>query len=265
MIIELGKYAVKVEVVAESEETSRHSGKQLRILDVRFPVRGKSANDEVLDLISGARGNGITSASDDGSKSSWKVVNSSYSYQDGSPVFWHTLTLKEMEDLKVEYLLLDSLRLEPYYYMEEFDEDRLVVAAKVKVTEEQHKTLASLHTATEALTLLRPGVTEESTQVSLVADNWSRQDEFYKHYLRLEEKRSPESKRPFPVLAHVGASIDESAISSATINALIRVLIEKGVLSPEETEKVIAEGKKSASEVHYQFYQVDDIDAFDVH
>jgi hypothetical protein len=269
--IKIGEHIVDVQIDEQLEFTSKYTGLTLEKLKVEFRVRGKSLNDEVLDLLESAKRKGIDSVDEEGNIiNKWKIGNSSWSFTEGNPIFTHTLELQEIEDIKIEILKVGNLELKPYLYKEEIykevdGEEKLKIQAKVAVTEEEHNELKKIWKSKESFQVVRIGINEEPQNMEIEVDGWSKFNESYKHYLSLSEKKENEdneTKSPFPILGWVGATTDQTATNIEIIDGLFKILEQKGLLSSEEISQIRTSAEERQLDRKYELHRFEDIDKF---
>jgi hypothetical protein len=189
-------------------EASRHTGRNLRHLEVELVVDGDEAERQVrlaLDEASSVPASLVTDAGE--ADGTWTVGETSSSYRDGLPVFHHVLELQEREDLKARALQLANLTLEPYAYEEQFDGDALVVTARVTIDRGQQDTLLSQDHDERYFPVIRVGLSEEPRMMRLGRCLWSREQRVIRQEIVLVDRAYDDDS------GHVRHGFDEPSLS----------------------------------------------------
>lgn len=114
---------VNAAIIDEQRETSPHTGRPLRRMEVQFRTGSEQERAHVSSALSGGK---VTGTSDDGA--SFKVASHSHSYQQGSDVTTFTVTVEELENLSCDAVVLDeALELVPERYAEQHRDGAIVV------------------------------------------------------------------------------------------------------------------------------------------
>jgi hypothetical protein len=112
------EYDVPVEELAS--EASPHSGRQLRRVNISLRVSAEKSEDINRELLAARE----PEQAIPGDRTKWRVMDPSYSYQEGAAVHHHRAELREVEEPpKTERVEMLGLSLRPRKYLEEFDEE----------------------------------------------------------------------------------------------------------------------------------------------
>jgi hypothetical protein len=172
-----------------------------------------------------------------------------------------------MEELKIEMLQVGNLELKPYFYEEEIDlDDKLIIRAKVAITEEEHNQLKELWKSNNPQHVVRKGISNEPKQMIIDADNWSSHDDMYKHLILLSEKKESGdkiTKRRLPTLAWISSTTDQSSANRELIDGLFTILEQKGFLSSEEVSQIRSRAEERRLDRKYELHKFEDIDEYE--
>jgi hypothetical protein len=158
------------EIISESTFHSKHTGRELKCIEVRLVEKGKQAHEKLLGILKAGRDKGIDSTDGKGKVlNKWKVKTSSYSYSEGGydSDYFHSIELEEMEELAVTSLKVGGLDLHPYSYKEKFDEDALIIEAKVLLSKSQYSDLKEIMKKRATSQLLDRGLTRNRERCDL--------------------------------------------------------------------------------------------------
>jgi hypothetical protein len=253
---------VHVEVMDESTFPSRHTGAVLKRLRVQTAIGGQHNNEQFLSLINEAKTEGVTSVDKDGDVTGkWKIGNTSWTYTQGTPTYYHTLEIEEVEELNLDYLVLGDLTIEPHAYEERFYMDHLTIDAKALLTEDQDVALRPLLEGRDYFQVVRYGINEQPIEMRFGMCYWSKHDEGIKHQLHLvaEEAEGTQgpSRQAFLWLRSVR---DRAAENKGSIDALLDTLADKDVLTTEEVEQIRTDAIERHQDIVHEFFRVEDVD-----
>lgn len=263
MYLDMGGSKARVQIVEDASFSSKHTGASLKRRKVETAIKGQQNNQEFLASINQARTEGITSIDDDGNVVGiWKLANNSWRYTEGSPIYYHTLEIEETEELKIDRLVLGEITVRPYAYEESFSDDTLTVEAKALLTEDQRAELRALLKEADYFPVVRYGINDEPMEMRFGPTYWSEHDEGIKHELLLFEKKADEaSPRLASVFRWMIPMRHQVAENAETAELLLSALVNKGVLTEEEVEKIRADTAERRWNSQYKFYQVEDVDS----
>lgn len=260
MILDFGEARINVQIDDASLLTSRHSGATLSRLLVSFRVRGRAANESTLELIGQAQKAGVTSLDENGEvEKRWKIGNTSWSYQEGQPIYRHSLQLEETEELKATALVIDDLTAVPYEYEESFHGDDLGIEAKVAVTEQDHLLLKEMLRSRNNVQVTRHGISDQPREMQLGLCYWSKHDSEYRYSLYIgdvSERDSPLASA-FAWMRPLRRLVAQNAL---TLRSLTSVLVAKGILAEDEVPSVSDEVTDDMWDILFEFFRVDDVD-----
>jgi len=262
MLLDFDGTHVRVHVNREDSKISKHTGSTLSIVEVQATLRGQRENQEFLLLIDSAKVESIASIDENGSAlKKWKVANNSWSYQDNNPVYFHTVQLEEVEEIRLESLTMGSLDVRPYKYEERFDGDALRIEARVLLSQAEHLALKAMQKSGDPFQVIRHGINEEPKQMGFGISYWSRHNEGFKHELMLiEEKAEEVPSRLGMALQWMRPMRNQVASNKVAIDALLNTLKEKGVLTADEATHIQTEAVERMWDSQYEFFRVEDVD-----
>lgn len=109
MDIILAGYEIPVDILEKSNCISQHTGLELERIKVNANIEGEEINEKIIDYLGTAREEGINSKEGQITRK-WKLGNYSTSYSDKECVNY-SLELEEIEEIKLDRLILDDLEL----------------------------------------------------------------------------------------------------------------------------------------------------------
>lgn len=253
------------EIISESTFHSKHTGRELKCIQVRLVEKEKRVHEKLLEILKAGREECIDSTDGKGKVlNKWKVKNNSYSYSEGSYAsnYHHSIELEEMEKLEVTSLKVGGLELHPYFYKEKFDEDALIIEAKVVLSKSQYSDFREIMKKTRYFPVIRHGITEEPREMRFGVTRWSEHEHGVKHEILLIDKSYDDLKRGFggffdPEMSHMQ---DMIAIDTEILEELISALTNKDLLSIEEVDNIRARASERTRDRKREFYRMKDID-----
>lgn len=265
MYLDFDGREVRVDVEDESTVRSRHTGTELRRVYVSVDTLDQKSHERLPGIIEKAIDNGINSTDGHGNVlNKWKIGNFQHSYIGRGPEteYHHHIELEEMEELKVESLVLDELQFFPYSYHEEFSGDDLIIEAKVLLSESQYTMLKELMKKKGYFPVVRHGISDETREMRFGVSLWSRHDDGIKHTLHLVEKSYDEDGELRRGIFQPEMSImqDFIACHDEIIQEMLTSLIRKGILESEEADALRKRASERVCDKKRDFYSVEDID-----
>lgn len=254
---------LRIRVEKESTFRSRHSGAELKRIEVSLVARGRQAHESLLEIIERAKEEGINSTDGQGNVlNRWRLRKNSHSHTVGEPEYYHSLELEGEEELKVDKLVLAGLTFQPYSYNEEFDGDALIIEAKVLLSEAQYDELTEFMKREGYFPVIRHGISDEPREMRFGATRWSKHQDGIKHELLLVEKSYDEAKtRPrFTFALELPRMREVIAEHAGVLGALLTTLVNKGLLEAEEADSIRGEASRRAWHRQRELYRVKDID-----
>lgn len=172
MKIILAGYEINVDPVERSKVKSQQTGHEIEHIKVNAIVSGEELNKKVIDYLEMTRDEGIDSLDGQITKK-WKLSNNSYSYSNDKKLVEYTLDLEEMEEIKLEKLIIDDLELIPYMYEERFSfSDSLSAKVRARLSETQLRKIKELDESSFAV--IRQGINQNPRQMQLILNGWSK-------------------------------------------------------------------------------------------
>lgn len=242
------EYTLEPEILNRETKESKHTGKQLEILNISFESNKEFEKPEFI-------------YSED---KKWKVINSSYSYTQGNTITTYNWKIEEIEELKIAKLIIDDLEFEPYLYYEEIEEtkgDALLVNAIIETTVEIWQNIKSSPSG-KFFSVIRQGISDEEKEMRFGRILWSKHEDTIKCGIVLVEKIYDEYANPFIGVSQPEKSnIKENLLkTSEKIDRLLSLLVDKGIITSQEQEiiETINKGEMDFS----IFNKVEDLDKF---
>ncbi len=256
---------IPAEIISESIFLSKHTGRELKYIQVSLVEKGKEANERLLETLNTGRDIGIDSTDGKGNVlSKWRMKNNSYNYSDDNHIsnYYHSIELEEMEDLKMTTLEIAGLILNPYYYDEKFDEDALIIEAKVKLSGPQFTELKEVMKKTDYFPVIRHGINEEPREMRFGSTSWSEEKDNIKHEILLVEKSYDNKDRKSKVLYEPQMSNIQTMLATDTeiLEELISTLTAKNLLSIEDVNQIRLKASDRLWERKREFDRMKDID-----
>ncbi len=148
-------------VAEASEAPSPQTGNPLRTLTIQFRAQKESIHEQALEQAHAHQNGGLFSLDDaDQPVLEWRVRDTSYSYVGSAPwgVNHHIWRIEQVERFACERLVIGTIELEPYDYVEEALEEGLVrLAARALISDADLTLLAAID---EPLDVTRVGVSD---------------------------------------------------------------------------------------------------------
>jgi len=197
----------------------------------------------------------------------WKIADSSFFVlgSEHNPEYYHVIEIEEVEELKVEKLMLNDLVLCPYFYEEEFDCDDLSIKARVLVTAEQDERIRSMMRDQDYLSVVRVGLCDQPREMRFSKTVlWSQHRDGIKYEIILVDRSYDERDRPLARLFQPQMSRMQEMVATQAeiIEEMMAILKDRGLLSGEEVERLKSRAEFKAIDRAREFYRVKDIDDF---
>lgn len=265
MYLDLGDKEIPAELTYESTLRSKHTGRELKCVQVRVAEKEKQAHERLLEFLRRGREEGINSTDGMGKVlSKWKVRNDSYSYSEGSydSNYYHSIELEEMERLEVTSLKIGGLELHPYSYKEKFDDEALIIEAKAMLSESQYSELKGIMKKMRYFPVIRHGIAEEAREMRFGSTKWSEHEHGVKHELLLIDKSYDDIKKGFKGFLDPEMFRMQDMIAEDTeiLDELVSTLTNKGLLSIEEVDHIRVRALERVWDRKREFYRMKDID-----
>ncbi len=256
--LKAGDLTITPELLEKGFYVSRSTEKRLGRLRVQFETGNDDEKQSVDDFISTRQPMETDSGTDTARR--WRIGEHFTSYSDNSPMTKFTWELLQIEDLKIEKLVIDGWELSPYKYSEEFDSKVLTIHARVELTEADE---GRLHKLPMYFQVVRKGINDEAREMRFGQMLWSKKenDDKYRVGLLLVDKALDEhGSRHGLFEPQFGNLVATAAAARLGVAGLIEKLVAKGVLSSEEAEVIRALDKDSLRKELRENDRVDDLD-----
>lgn len=256
----LARYEINFDVTERDSIISKHTGHELEHLHVNATIEDEDVNEEVTDYLDASREEGINSKEGQITRK-WKVINNSYSYRGNKEYVNYSLELEEMEEIKLDKLILDDLELTPYQYRENIDlYDSLSIEARVRLSDAQFEKFKCLNEKNFLLTVIRKGINETSKQMYLVPVGWSKDENGIKFQFDLYE---PEKKLSAMPLRPLWRAVDLIIKQDQIIEQLASLLIQKDIIKRIEYESIKARIPEENWDIKQKIYKEKDLDEWE--
>lgn len=227
MIFKWGDYTLDPEITNEQLKESKHTGNQLKILNISFESYQEIEKPELL-------------YSED---KQWKIVNSSYSYMSGNSIKTYNWTIEELEELKISKLIIDNMEFEPYLYNEEIEEgsgDALIITAVIEITGEMWQKINEIPDDSY-FPIIRQGISKEEREMRFGRFLWSENGDKIKCRVVLVEKIYDNYNNRLLAFSQPESSVIKFQIlkTSKKVDNLLSLLSDKGIITNEEKERVM--------------------------
>jgi hypothetical protein len=267
MILDFNGLKVRVQIEGEETKASKHTGLNITCLQVVTRIRGREVNEQFLERIGEAKTNFVSSVDEKGNiQKKWMIGNTSWSYQDGTPLYTHSIELEEVEDLRLERLEIGELVVRPYDYHETFEMDKLTIELKVSLSEDDHNLLVSMQKADGNYPVIRHGINDTPLHMRLsLPDYWSKHDNGFKHILTLDEVvEREESTSRSTVFLFLRSVLNSVAEQQLILDELLKELVARNTISAEDVARIRSMAHENIWEAKREFFRVNDIDELSI-
>ncbi len=255
----LAGYEIPVDILERSNSISKHTGHELEHIEVNATIEGEEVNEKVTDYLKTAKEEGVNSKEGQITKK-WKLTNNSYSYRDNKELVTYSLELEEMEEIKLNKLILNDLELIPYRYREDFDYDeRLSAEVRVLLSEVQFKKVKELGER-DSFTVIRVGINETPRQMYIMPSAWSRDEKGVKYQFALYDQKDINEVSPYRT---IWRAVDLVIEQDQLLEQLANLLIQKGALEKEEYEGIKTRIPKRNLDIELELYKEKDLDEWE--
>ncbi len=255
----LAGYEIPVDILERSIFISQHSGRELEHIKVNTTIEGEKANERIIDFLGAAKKEGLNSKEGQITKK-WKLTNNSYSYGDNKELVNYSMELEEMEEIKLDKLILDDLELIPYQYKEDFDsEEHLSAEVRVLLSEDQFKKVKELRER-DSFTVIRVGINETPRQMHLRPNGWSKDERGIKCQFSLYDPKDTNDLSPFRT---IWRAVNLVIKQEQLIEQLANLLVQKDILTKEEYESIKAGNPERNLDIEFELYQEKDLDEWE--
>lgn len=170
-----------------------------------------------------------------------------------------------------EALLIEDFELRPYSYDEERDEEgRLRISARVRLSESEGQRLRELLKTSwyadefRYVSVVRPGISDDPTEMRFGNPLWSEHEGFEKHELILMDRAYEGDKLgrwPNGPQTHNTTEILANAVEF--INEILALLMAKGLITQEEGKRITEKAYAQSWERLFKFWRVSDLDEYE--
>jgi hypothetical protein len=227
MLFMIGKHEVNAEVEKRQKIKSKHTGRTLEKLKIHFQVYNQKKVPETIFSKE--------------NRNQWIVKNSSYYYTEGNPVIRYILEIEEVEDLKIDYLELNGLSIEPQNYHEEINSskgDSLIIKVIVDLKLDAWKIIEELYHQKGYFKVIRSGISKEKKNMRFERIIWSQKDEVIKCALLLHEDIYDTFKSYSPLNPELESLKKDLIKNDNTLDFLVKLLHERNILNSEDMENM---------------------------
>ncbi|GAB4309742.1 MAG: hypothetical protein Kow0019_07090 [Methanobacteriaceae archaeon] len=243
-------HEVRAEVEKEEIFKSKHSELNLKKLKIHFQVYNPIKIPKIIQSVE--------------DKKSWKVISSSYYYTEGNPVVRYIFEIEEIEVLNIKQLIINKIKLDPYWYEEVIEEDRgdkLAIKANIIIKEKDLQEIKEWMSQDKYLNVVRSGISNKMKEMKLEKVLWSKDvNNTIKCHLTLIEKFDGDYKYPDSFSAefkNINKILSESV---NTMESLVELLASKKIISNSELENIKKNHKTSLNLIN--LYEVEDLDEY---
>ena len=240
-------YNLKTDVISQEVKKSEHTGNSLEILDISFKTSEKFNNPDFL-------------YSED---KKWKIASSSSSYTQGDSITRYNWTIEEVEELKIEKIVINDIMVEPYLYGESIEKssgNALEIQSAAEISKDTWQKIYDTDPG-EYFPVIRQGISEEEKQMRFGQILWSEYGDNIKCCFILIEKIYDDFNKPISFLDPQVPNIKTNLLETIKIvENLLNLLSDKAVITNEEKKLV-----KSVNEEEINvlaFNKVRDLDKF---
>jgi hypothetical protein len=251
-----GDLTITADAFEHGSHASLSTGHPLAVMRVRFDAHTPEDKRLVGDFIESGQPVELGSPA-----TRWRVGEHSSSYVDGSPLTTFIWELREVEELKIDHLLMADLEVKPYRYKEDFDQKGvLTIDCRVELSESDEKRLRNWPTY---FLVVRKGINDSAREMRFGMLLWSKKesDDKYRMSVILVDKAydKPPILRGFlePQFTNQARRV---AVSRLWLTALIDKLTSKGILTADEAEQIRTINEHDLKTEFNKLFSVDDLD-----
>lgn len=189
----------------------------------------------------------------------WQVSWNSYGEAGG--VHTYGLILREVEELSLEALLIDSMELHPYEYREQILGEGLTIWAKMVGTQADVTRINRLIRTRATFPVVRRGIQEEPRIMRLGVAEWSEYEDRIKFRLVLVDQEVDEGIRA--ELGRIQEQNNQAAIGyfANMVDRLTELLVDRGTITRQELDSIREAARAQPGVARHEFWHVADVDA----
>ncbi len=257
--LKLGEDVVPVQVRRVSTVRSRHTGRSLAEVQGVVSISRAEANERLTQTLRevGSRAVRAAAGTVQGVRE-WSVFWNAYSSSGTEHA--HTLILREVEELSLEALVVDSVELHPYEYREEFTGDELTISAKFVGSRAGVLRLRALLKTRETFQVVRQGISDEPREMRFGVAEWSEHGGQIRVRLVLVDTDAEAEEHPELLRVEEANTRASLAYHMNLTERLSELLIEKGISTPEEMETLRDAARDAPWPARREFWRVRDVD-----
>jgi hypothetical protein len=264
MDLVLDDITVQVSLNEVTESPSPFSGRLLKGYEAKFKVYEQGLSNRLNGYLK--NGSILSLVDDSGSTFRLELRQNSYSFQAGSNSgYSYSLLLDEVEELRIEKLVIGEIEFSPYSYKEQFENGAIIITAKVELNLDDIFKLKNLMVQRgEYFNVVRVGISDEAKEMRFGAMlEWAPAAEgAIRQSFILVEKAYDANVKPLSSID--GRRIDNlirESIRTKMLNALLVEKLKKAGLIDEndlvEMDKVYEECWRIE---RFSYYEQDSID-----
>jgi hypothetical protein len=254
MILNVAGYSLTADIIERSEFISKITDKELEKIRIDATINDKKINERIIEYIDSDEKE-ITSQEGSATKK-WKLIDRSYSYVGDIELVNYSWELEEIEEPKLNKLLLDDMEVIPEQYEEKFDfEDKLWAKVRVPFFVGEFGKIKEL-IKKHAITVVRQGINEKPRQMWLDLEAWSNNENVIKCQFSLFDYDDEKELNPMrPLWKLVDLVIKQNQI----IDQLADLLIKNKYLEKEEYERIKTAIPDRNLDIEMELYRVSNL------
>jgi hypothetical protein len=189
----------------------------------------------------------------------WQISWNSYGEAGG--VHTYGLILREVEDLSLEALLIDTIELHPYEYREYFLGDGLTIWAKMVGAHSDVTRINRLIRTRPSFPVSRRGIQDAPREMRLGVAEWSEYEDRIKYRLVLVDHEIDEGVRA--ELGRIQEQNNRAALGyyANLVDRLTELLVERGAIDRVELDAIREAARSQPGVARHEFWHVADVDA----
>lgn len=268
MRLKFGNYIMNMDKLEDEELIlSPLYDRQLHNFSHSISVRGKSLQSFTKTLENSKEGGILSLDNNDNVLKEYKVTSNSYSYQGNNPnedtIYNYNLHFEEVVNVQVEALQISGLSIKPYKYSHEYD-NGIIVTVSVNLTKDDYDKFKKIQDGDRYFSVVRQGISEKVISMRFGRVIWSEHEDFIKVNLVLVEECYDTNATNKGLLEPEKSNIMSMlAFQKNLNNELIKILIDKEVVSQSEIDFIKDKAKNDLKETQKLYYKVEDVDEFE--
>jgi len=260
-----GNKKYNLDITEKEIARSKHTGKELQILKCEIVIEGEDKKEEFLIIIEENRDGGVIALDENGhKKEEYLIGNTSHSYQSGEPIFSFAFELKEKETLNIKALIIEGKEYYPYAYKEKFDDDALIIEAKIELSKEEAESLNYSTKDKEYFNVNRKGISDNTVSMRFGLCIWSEHEGTTRHWLFLrQDKYDEKEERMKNSYIIIEENIQNIAFKiSNRLEETIDLLVDKDILNRDELLNNFTICENDLGDLSNIFHEVNNIDDY---